>query len=394
MTEITSDLIRKLVIHDEKLYVPESLVEAIASCVVSAPDDILQEKERLEKLYRSYEKKMESAIVDYSGDVTIDAYSIFYLPRNSLVPKMAILCCAYNKAFSSLPDKLRVLDLGSGTGGVVLGLLDLFGNNAISGTHLEILALDGCGKALRRQEELIKFMGFEDKNVHQCKVDLSDKKTYVRIASEFSPYDMIFAANILTELDEPTIDALLKNVSQMLSEKGVLVIVEAQRDYIKSQTARIAKNAGSMGLHVYYPCPPTGNCQKGKCWMWREDEFESENVHLQGKSIGTVKVQKANWMILSKKQRSIYDILKKKNPDLLWGVAAPYPPENEGGKVKHDYEFCTEQGHKKGTITQDMAEWVWSSKKELFKRGSMIGITQDLKSIEEGWDIVSDFVTY
>jgi SAM-dependent methyltransferase len=394
MTEITPDLIGKLVINDEKLFVPKSIIEAIASCVVSPPNDIRQEKERLKKLYKSYEKKMEPVVVDYSGDVTIDAYSIYYLPRNSLVPKMAFLCCAYNKAFQTLPKELRILDLGSGTGGVVLGLLDLFNNGVLSGTNLEIFALDVSAEALKRQERLIDCMGFSNKHVYQLKVDFSEPETYVGITSALAPWDMIFAANILTELNEKSIDTLLQNVSPMLSDTGILVIVEAQRDYIKRQTARIAKNAVNWGLNIYYPCPPTLICPKPDCWMWREDEFVSPDICFRGESIGTVEVQKANWMILSKEQKTIYDIFHEKNDDLVWGIAAPYKPEFENDKVKHDYEFCTEKGRLKGTIEQDKSEWLMLLQKELFKRGSMIGITSDRKSIEEGWDIVSGFITY
>lgn len=117
--------------------------------------------------YDSFEKKEEPTVLDYSGDVTIDAYSAYYLPRNSLVPKVAITCCAHSTAFQNLPSRLRILDLGSGTGSVVLGLLDLFRNKARSATRLAIVALDVSLEALRRQRQLVNHVGLHGSSL-QC----------------------------------------------------------------------------------------------------------------------------------------------------------------------------------------------------------------------------------
>lgn len=393
MTKITPELIKSIIIQNGTLFVPNSITDAIGSCVISGANAIQKEGDRLKTAYDSFEGKTTPAVVNYSGDVTIDAYSVYYLPRNTLVPKVAILCCAYNAAFQNLPNRLSVLDLGSGTGGVVLGLLDLFHNKALSGTHLDIVALDASLEALNKQGELVECVGPHESS-HQCyHVDLSDP-AYQSILSIGAPYDMVFAANVFAELSEEATDALLKSVATLLSENGIIVSVESQSNYAMRQRTCIAKNAQNLGLHIYYPCPPSLTCPRSSCWKWRTDEFKCPDIMVDGESIETTKVQKAHWMILCKKSCSIYDIFHDKNPDLIWGVAAPGKVKTEDDKVEYDYEFCTESGWRRETITQEARKRLWSMQEELFNRGTIVGITDTFDEIKEGWDIVSGFVSY
>ncbi|MCJ7631266.1 methyltransferase domain-containing protein [Candidatus Bathyarchaeota archaeon] len=394
MTNISPTLIRGLITQNGTLSVPQAIADAIGSCTTSEARSIREEGEQLKAKYNSFEDKEKPAVLDYSSDVTIDAYSVYYLPRNSLVPKVAIMCCSYSAAFQSLPSRLRILDLGSGTGGVGLGLLDLFHNKALLATCLDIVALDVSQEALRRQSQLVNHMGLHGSSLQCHRADLSDPKDYISKLPVGAPYDMVFAANILIELGEPTIDALLQHVVPLLSESGIVVVVESQSNYTKKQKARIAKDVKNLGLHIYYPCPPNLTCSRYSCWKWRNDEFECPSIMVHGEALETTKIQKAHWMILSKRSCSIYDILHSKNPQLVWGVAASGKVQIEEDKVKYDYEFCTENGWFPGTIEQEKNKLLWPTEDEPFKRGTIVGITWDDKEIKEGWDIVSGFVSY
>lgn len=393
MTKITPDIVKSLITKEGRLYVPESIANAVASCIVSDVNDIRAEGERLKTLYDSLSRKAEPIVVDYSGDLTIDAYSVYYLPRNTLVPKIAILCCAYNVAFQRLPKRLRVLDIGSGTGGVVLGLLDLFCSNVLSGTCLDLVALDWSYSSLERQKRLVGRMDIRQSS-HRCHaVDLSDPKEYEDKLSAGAPYDMVFAANLFAELDQPASDALLEHIAPLLSENGIIVNVESQSNYAKKQKARIAKIAKEVGLHLYYPCPPDLTCPRQDCWKWRIDEFECPDIMVDGEALDPTKIQIAHWMILCKSSCSIYDTFHDKNPQLVWGVAASGRVQTEDDKIKYDYEFCTESGWRRGTITRKKG-LLRLMEGEPFKRGNIVGITRDFEEIKEGWDIIAGFGSY
>jgi hypothetical protein len=259
---------------------------------------------------------------------------------------------------------------------------------------LDIVTLDVSQKALERQRQLVGHLGFENSFLQCYHVDLSNPQTYEDKLVLGAPYDMVFAANVITELDEQAIDVLLERVAPLMSSNGILISVEAQRNYTMMQRARIAKGVRDLGLFIYYPCPSSVPCPRPSCWKWRTDEFQCSDIALGNETIEPTKIQIANWMILSKKACSIYEMLHDANPELIWGVAAPYRPEINGEKVKHGYEFCTEAGWRTGTAIMDLKEWALRMGGELFKRGTIVGITKDFDQINEGWDIVSGFVKY
>jgi hypothetical protein len=109
MTKIAPELVESIIKQDGMLFVPDSITNAIGSCVVYDADAIREEGNRLKTIYDNFENRLEPMVVDYSGDVTIDAYTVYYLLRNSLVPKIAILGCAYHAALRELPNRLKVL---------------------------------------------------------------------------------------------------------------------------------------------------------------------------------------------------------------------------------------------------------------------------------------------
>lgn len=391
MTKITPDVIKSLITRNGALFVPESVTSAIGSCVVSSTDVVEQEGQRLKKLYDEYDKPIK---IDYSGDATIDAYSVYYLPRNTLVPKVAILCCLYYPSFQTLPDRLSVLDLGSGTGAVVLGLLDLFHDNALSGTQLDVVALDSSLDSLRRQRQLVDRVGLRGSSYQCYQADLSVPTSCQSKLSIGAPYDMVFAANIFTELDGLATDALFQNVAPLLAQNGILVNVEAARKYTRKQLIRIIKKARESGFNIYYPCPPALSCPKSECWMWREDRFECPDIRVGNELIETTPIQKAYWIILCKQPCSIFDVLLERNATFTWGVKAHIGKEcTVGDNVEQKYEVCTPSGFKGLVHKRRKDDLSALLRSEPYKRGSFIGWADDFSEVET-WDILSGFISY
>jgi hypothetical protein len=200
---------------------------------------------------------------------------------------------------------------------------------------------------------------------------------------------------VLTELDEQAIDVLIEYVVSLLADDGILISVEAHRNYVMRQRARVAKKAASLGLNIYHPCPPGLTCPKDDCWMWSEDQFRCHDIIVRGNLLKPTRIQKANWMILCKKPCSIYHIFNEKNPQLVWGVAAPgtKSPTCKENKARQSYEFCAETGLVQGVITSGIGRYRSLPQEELFKRGEIVGLTGDCKRITIEWDIVPGFKT-
>jgi len=396
MTQIDPSLIKNLITQSPSgmFFVPDSITNAIGKHALSDIEAIEAEYTRLRDLYDSFQRKNEPTIIEYSGTVTIDTYSVKYLPRNTLVPKLAFLYCAYHPLMQNLPERLKILDIGSGTGGVLLGLLDLFHNAQLSGTCLDIVALDGSQESLDRQRELVNDIGLKGSSHVSHLVDLADPSSYIEYLEAYSPYDMIFAANIFTELNEDAIDNIINHSAKNLAEDGIIINAEAHGEYIRNQKVRIIKNARNLGLNVYYPCPPLDSnvCPKESegCWTWRHDEFKCPYIAVRGSLIDTVYVQIAHLTILTSMQCSIYEIAQRIGQSKIWGIAAPRIKNatmaNE--MMQQRYEFCTKNGLIDMYINETVAKYIERpyTQPEIIKRGAIVGIPSDNSEISYNRD--------
>jgi hypothetical protein len=380
---ITPELIEGLITENDSLFIPSSTLKAIGKCLLSTPEKIEERGVVLKNIYQEYEHKSESAKIDYSDDITLDAYTVYYMPRSTLIPKIAIDLLSYCEGFQEIPQKLKILDLGSGSGGVVVGLLDLFSNDALSNISLEIIAIDVSAEALGRQKEIMKHIGHSNAVLRYHRADLSKMETCEEILQHYAPYDLIFSGSLLTELNPTSVDALIKELSAMLNGMGVAVIAEAPRDYVIKQIARISNMARALGLHVYYPCPPKLECPKaaGKgCWVWRRDEFVCSTIDVNGEFLQPTNILPASWIILSTRPYSIYDGLQSQYPNLILGALAPGKTTVEGEVSKQSLEVCTPKGRQE-LVRKRKAALIDFSSLETAKRGSIIGFSEDFSEV-------------
>jgi len=380
---ITPDFIEGLITENGSLFVPDSILKAIGKCLVSTPQKIEEQGVVLKNSYQEYEHKSEPANVDYSDDISLDAYTVYYMPRSTLIPKIALDLLSYCEGFQKLPDKLKILDLGSGTGGVTVGLLDLFNNDALSNISLEIVAVDLSKAALGRQREIIKHIGHPNAVLKYYSVDLSAIESCEEILQHYAPYDLIFSGNLLTELNPTSVDALIKELPAMLNGMGVAVVAEAPRDYVIKQIARISNMVRTLGLHVYYPCPPKLECLKvaGKgCWVWRRDEFVCPEIDVNGEFLQPTNILPASWIILSTRPYSIYDGLQSQYPNLVLGALAPGKTTVEGEVSKQSLELCTPKGRQELVRKRKVALIDFSSM-ETAKRGSIMCFSEDFSEV-------------
>jgi len=383
MSVLRTDLIKSLILNKNKPIVPESVCKAIGDSVTSESYEIASSLDYIRATFDYYRNRVEPLILDYSGKATIDAYALYFMPRNVIIPSIALLLCSYHPKFQAIPEKLKILDIGSGAGAITLGLIDFFSKPAFSATKLEITAIDSSRDALLKQKDLIKRFGNNGCSVNLRLADLSNPNVLKSELQSNGPYNIVFASNVLTELQSKAIDELMEGVAGCLTDTGIFASAEAHRSYVMEQRCRISGNLGKFGLNIVYPCPPGLICPNKQCRKWREDELDCLDIHYSSGIIKPKKIKRVNWFIFSKNRSSIYDMLVDKYPNLVWGITA-------GGKVSgskkniYEYEFCTQKGLVKKTI-------YWKMGQEPIKSGMFVGFSPDLSRIEVVWDILSGF---
>lgn len=379
MPVIDADTIRKLAIIDGELFVPQRITKVIGQSVISNAEDVSGEISRLAALYKQYVTRDEPTPVDYSDETTIDAYTINYLPRSTLIPKLLFLSLAYHPAFQTIKDEVNILDLGSGTGGVVLGLLDLFREEPFSGIKANIISCEKSELSLDRQKELLMRADYKSYNIQYLCSDVADAKTYDRYLSQFAPYDYIIAASLFAELSLEDIEVLLSKLPNIMAPNGVLLVADPPRKYVDKLKIYVSETLRNLGLFLFYPCPPGYECSKTRCqWVWLSFEFTCPDIEINGELLETTKLLSTTWLIFCRSKHSIYDVLQAIDTELTWGVTAPIGREFSL-EEKMDYSICTASGPRKATHTRKKA--IFRDRSEVILRGSILGFNNDFSKV-------------
>jgi len=370
---LSPTVLKPLVIDSSsRIFVSKKITNVIQQCINSQVSEI---EPSITELWEDYDSQKNDPFVeiDYNKTPKIDAYTIKYLPRNTLVPKLGLLCCAYHS--SVIPDKkrLNILDLGSGTGAIPLGLLDLFQNIDSSDTKCDIYAVDISYNSLLKQQKLISEFGLDGSTHSYDIADFSNPSSYRRKINVKGPFDIIFSANLLSELKPNKRSNILAIIRDNLKEDGICIIAESQISPAKTACAFLSHEVDKYGLSIFYPCPPDSICNNEDCWKWFEYKFTCDDVYVEQKKINVTKSHKLIWRIIVKRPLSIYDYLNKKKKHLNWGITRPRGKRNE---------FCTNKGQFDATIKSPLpinSKQKWSQ---------IIGMTDD--RIQASWNPFSD----
>ena len=332
----SAEQIENRIFKDHILILPDSVRDGIGRCLASSTSEIENAKTYLSN---SYMKDFWSPPdVRYESDATIDAYTIDYLPRNFFIPRIAFRDLALCRKAVRFNEIIRILDIGSGTGAVSLGTFELFSSKPLSDLSIYFFALDSSVSALKRQVSILKESGllFKRNTFMYKPVDLSDVSKVQRILSSRDPWDIIFSANFMSELDSKTQRKLVPILAENLSKNGSIIIAEPAQNRGRKVPSDISKLAQEVGLTVYYPCAEDTECLKPQCWNWREYQIGYiKHLLRNGRCIlFSDKSLLISMLILNKNEATIFDPFRAKHPDLKWGIIAPV-------KKFGEYELCS-----------------------------------------------------
>jgi len=375
MTTLSKQIIENACMRNGRFTIPENIQGAIEQCIITDDQNlIIEEYHRLLEEYKRYRRLMIPAKIDYHGDLTIDAYTTFYLPRNMVIPWIAMRDLSLHRRFRILPEKLNILDLGSGTGAIVLGLLHIFHSKAFSATRINIVSADYFPEALKRQRKLIKAAGFSLNGIRWIEADLNNFDDYIDNIGAHGPYDFVFMGNCVTEIKKEAAKNIITQIPEFLTDNGVVVIAEAQRDYIKAMTGILARLSNSVGLSVFYPCPKYTCGSDGRCWVWRTHDYDFPKMRIAGQPLEEYPREDLvlSWLILTKKKISLYRDFRKNNPHLFFGpIAQEKSWDKERGRRIENYGICT--GEDVRTFKKDYQVSLD------YSRGSIVGLTEEGK---------------
>jgi len=153
---------------------------------------------------------------------------------------------------------LRILDLGSGPGTAILGVMDFFSECA-NKPSLEFTAVDQIEENLRDAERLFRDFK-EDSPVNATLLTIHSEIERTKSLPE-GPFDIIILSNVLSEILLPDhegnakqVNLLISLIKRTLASNGSCIIIEPALRATSRKLLEVRDGLLREGLHIYSPC--------------------------------------------------------------------------------------------------------------------------------------------
>jgi len=279
----------------------------------------------VQALWRRFTRGSHASATDYLADEELRlAYLAYYLPVN--LPKVQTLLAELPtrpEEADSPPSPFSVLDVGCGPGTATLGVLDWIRQNpAHSRSAVQVVAVDRSAAGLRECEHLWKLYTRADPSPDTRLLPVRADLERLRLADQpeirqHAPYDLIVAANVLTELFLTSRDPIARRVKlvqsllKLLHRDGTFMIVDpalraVSRNLHRLRDVLVEENACT----VYSPCLHEQPCPalvKPEDWCHEERPWTPPPlVAAIDRQVGFIKdALKFSYLLLRKDGRTI-----------------------------------------------------------------------------------------
>ncbi len=248
------------------------------------------------------------------------AYILYFLPSNIYKIHLPL------KELSLHPKKilskklLKILDLGSGPGTTILGILDFFSNQKKM-PSLEFTAIDSVAENLSIAKDLFKLFAENiniDASLKTFKINIEKAGTIPQ-----DTYDIIILSNILNELFYADNKKIAERVSflntvidKFLTPDGSCIIIEPALRETTRGMLDVRDNLIKNGFKIYSPClidEPCPALLNPKDWChedipWTPPVIIKEIDKLTGLRKDSLKF---SYLVLRKDKLSLTDVLEK-----------------------------------------------------------------------------------
>lgn len=248
------------------------------------------------------------------------AYILYFLPSNIYKIHLPLKELSLHPKKILSKKELKILDLGSGPGTTILGILDFFSNQK-KRPSLEFTAIDSVAENLSIAKDLFKLF------TENINIDASLKTFKINIekagAIPQDTYDIIILSNILNELfynDEKKIaervSFLNTIIDKFLTPDGSCIIIEPALRETTREMLEIRDSLVKNGFRIYSPClidDPCPALSNPKDWChedipWIPPVIIKEIDKLTGLRKNSLKF---SYLVLRKDKLSLTDVLEK-----------------------------------------------------------------------------------
>jgi SAM-dependent methyltransferase len=324
------------------------------------------------RLSRLFTREREHLPASYLKDAQLrEAYLAYFLPANSGKIRMPLAELALHPEQAYVNETIRVLDLGSGPGTALLGVMEYFASQQKKHA-LECVAVDQVAENLALAVEL-----FHDKrrslglSASLETISAGIEKTGQHLSASF---DLIIISNVLNELFahqdrfiEKRLDMLEKFVMSSLSEHGACIIIDPALRETSRDLLQVRDGLVKRGFTIYAPCLFSNGCPalaNPRDWCHQDLPWEpTSQIKEVDKLTGLRKDSlKFSYLVVRKDGRSLADIYDEK----CFRVVSE--PLISKGKIEF---FLCGQGSRRLTVRFDKDETPVNEPLRMLRRGDV-----------------------
>lgn len=228
-------------------------------------DDLKALSEKVARLSLLLTRDREDLPAAYLKDAGLrEAYLSYFLPPNLRKIHVPVGELARHPEGLLEKDRLRVLDLGSGPGTALLGVLEFFAEQEHR-PHLEFVALDLVAENLKITEDLFA----SAQSGKALPASLKTIRSSIESAGQHvtGTFDLIIFSNVLNELFiregrkiEKQCVVLEDIMTRLLADDGSLIVIEPALRETSRGMLEVRDRLLAEGYRLYAPCFFQGNC--------------------------------------------------------------------------------------------------------------------------------------
>ncbi len=217
---------------------------------------------RLSQLFTRERERLPAAYLKDPG--LREAYRTYFLPPNLAKIRVPLVELALHRKQIFAKDTIRVLDLGSGPGSALLGVLEYFAAQEKK-PRLQCVAVDQVAENLSVADELF--------HSERISLGLSASLKTVRAGIERAgqhlsgPFDLIIFSNVLNELFahegrriEKRLVMLEEILMHALAEEGSCIIIDPALRDTSRDLLQVRDGILKQKYSIYAPCLCSSSC--------------------------------------------------------------------------------------------------------------------------------------
>lgn len=243
----------------------ESFITAKTGKPWSDPATLERIREAVIAQKDTYWKEGDDRVIRYTTGYSIFAYlayhfPVYYIQMRHLLRELM--------SDGLLPQRMAVLDVGSGPGTVTLALASLL--HDMPGCRATVHAIEQAGEFIEAYRHIT--LPYAEKSGgttarSPSAIDITNPESPL----PEGPFDLIVSANVLNEIHDPAVrEETVMRLAGRLRENGTLLICEPA-DLANATALRdLSRRLKERGLPIYAPCNDIRGvpCQVERCWSF------------------------------------------------------------------------------------------------------------------------------